>query len=80
MLNLWPREVYLVAQNSGQTFDTCGCLTIKQSGANLEIILETGTLEWADEVNGSWFPVPGATAPSYQTTTGFAKKFFRVKL
>jgi hypothetical protein len=75
------QSIYLAAQN-GTTFDTYGPvrLTLQKSGANLEIIWQAGTLQWADDVAGPYTNVPGAAAPYYTVTPSLAKKFYRVQL
>jgi len=89
-LGVWRRaltateaqSIYLVAQSYGTSFDTYGPLklTLQKSGGNLELIWQTGTLQWADNVNGPYTNVPGATAPYYSVTPSAAKKFYRVQL
>ena len=75
-------SIYRVGQNYGRTFDTSGSiqLTLQRSGTGLELIWPTGTLLQADEVNGTYLPVPGASAPYYQVTPGSGKKFYRVQM
>jgi hypothetical protein len=76
------QSIYLVGQNYGRSFDTYGpvLLTLKKAGSNLEIIWQTGTLQSADNVEGPYTNVGGATAPYHVVTPGAAKKFYRVQL
>jgi hypothetical protein len=89
-LGIWRRalspteaqSIYLVGQNHGKSFDSTGTvtLTVQQNGADLELIWETGTLQWTDDVQGTWTNVPGASPSYYRLTPTDAKKFFRVQL
>jgi len=65
----------------GQSFDVSGpaSLTIKNSGGNLEIIWQQGTLQSVDNLGGTWVDVPGATAPYYAAPATGDRKFYRVK-
>jgi hypothetical protein len=76
------QSIYIVGNTYGRSFDTYGpvTLTVKQSGSDIELIWQAGTLEAADEVNGTYLPVGGAVAPYYKVTPMAAKKFYRVKL
>jgi len=89
-LGVWQRvlssaeaaSIYVVGQNYGRSFDTYGpvMLTVRQSGTDLELIWQAGTLQAADAVDGTYLPVGGATAPYYKVTPAAAKKFYRVRL
>jgi hypothetical protein len=76
------QSIYLVGQNHGKSFDSTGTvsLTIQQGASGLELIWETGTLQWANDPGGAWTDVPGAAPSYYRITPTEAKKFFRVKL
>ena len=85
-LGIWRRalspteaqSIYLVGQNHGKSFDSTGSvtITIQKSGANLELIWETGTLQQSTDLQ-NWSDVSG---PSYYLVTPTeAKKFFRVR-
>ena len=85
-LGIWRRalspteaeSIYLVGQNHGNSFDSTGSvtITIQKSGANLELIWETGTLQESIDLQ-NWSDVTG---PSYYLVTPTeAKKFFRVR-
>lgn len=58
---------------------TPGSLQYSRSGNDLVLTWSTGTLVAADEVNGTYQPVPGASSPYTVTPTG-NRKFFRVRL
>ncbi|MFO1513694.1 MAG: LamG-like jellyroll fold domain-containing protein [Verrucomicrobiota bacterium] len=87
-LGIWRRAltpgeatgIYAAGQ-VGQSFDVNGpaSLTIKKSGANLEIIWQQGTLQSVDKLGDTWTNVPGAVAPYYMTPSTGDQKFFRVK-
>lgn len=53
-------------------------LSIKRSGADLEITFANGTLEATGNVPGGWAPVPNATSPLTVTPTG-DRQFYRVR-
>ena len=55
-------------------------LTVTRSGSSLQLTWTTGTLQWADDLTGTWTNVPGAAAPTYSSATTAARKFFRVKV
>lgn len=89
-LGIWGRAlsaaevfgVYMAGQ-SGKGLDQASAvqpvtLTVSVTGAQVTIHYAAGTLEWADDVAGTWIAVPGASAPSF-TTTATLKKFFRVR-
>lgn len=89
-LGVWRRaltpieaySIYYVGQNYGRSFDRFGpvLVVLRPSGANLELIWQSGTLQHADSVNGPWSAVPGASAPNFVVTPAGAKKFYRVQL
>jgi len=54
-------------------------LTIINSGIQVTVQYEAGTLEWAADLTGSWTPVPSATPPSFSTNASAAMKYFRVR-
>jgi hypothetical protein len=54
-------------------------LTVSASGNQVTVQFEAGSLEWADDLTGTWTAVPGASAPGFTTTANAAKKFFRVR-
>lgn len=73
--------IYQVGQ-AGRSFDTYGPvkLTVNATSSGLELIWQSGILEAADDVNGTWSPVLDAKAPYYKVTPNSARKFYRVKL
>ena len=54
-------------------------LHYERSGSDLLLTWSQGILESADEMNGVYTPVSGATSPYTHTGTG-ARKFFRVRV
>ncbi len=74
------QAIYMVGQN-GTSFDTYGpvMLSIRQAGTALELIWQTGTLLQSSTINGTYSPVPGATAPYYRATPGPGSTFYRVQ-
>ena len=76
------QTIYQVGNSYGRSFDAYGpvVLTLRQSGTMLELIWQAGTLLQADEVNGTYKPVTGATAPYFQVKPSETKKFYRVQL
>lgn len=72
--------IYAAGQN-GRSFDVKGpgSLTLKKSGANLELIWQEGTLQSVDSIGGTWVNVPGATAPYHVVTPSAASKLYRVQ-
>lgn len=76
------QAIYLVAQDSGRSFDSYGplTLTLHQAGADLELIWQAGTLESSDHVEGPYLPVIGASSPYRKVTTSGDQKYYRVKL
>jgi hypothetical protein len=74
-------SAYYVGNTFGRSFDAVYPITIELTKAdgNQYVVWQTGTLWWADNVNGPYTTVPGATAPYYQITPGPSKKFFRVQ-
>lgn len=76
-------SIYIVGQNNGRSFDSFvqGSLTLQQSGAYLQLIWEAGTLQWTEDLTGTWTDVPDAGPSFYQLTPdSYAQKFFRVKI
>jgi hypothetical protein len=88
-LGIWGRALSAAevlglysAGQSGKGIDQASAvqsitLSISVAGTQVTIQYAAGTLEWADDVAGTWTAVPGASAPSF-TTTATVKKFFRV--
>lgn len=76
------QAIYLVAQDSGRSFDSYGplTLTLHQAGADLELIWQAGALESSDHVEGPYLPVVGASSPYRKVTTSGDRKYYRVKL
>ena len=72
---------YYVGKTFGKSFDVISPITIQTivAGGNTQIVWQTGTLNWANDVTGPYTPVPGATPPYYQITPTAEKKFFRVQ-
>ena len=81
---LTPSEAYsayYVGKTFGNSFTVIAPITIQTttvSGSHY-IVWQTGTLNWADNVQGPYTPVPGAVAPYYQINPTLPKKFFRVQ-
>jgi hypothetical protein len=81
---LTPTEaesIYMVGQQ-GRSFDTYGPvrLSLTQAGNNLQLVWQTGTLlSSTNGVNGTYNPVPGASAPYYHVTPGPGSTFYRVR-
>jgi hypothetical protein len=78
------QSIYIVGQGAGKSFDVTGPINIKchATSGGVEIIWQTGTLMWADEVAaaaGLWKPVTGAVAPYYKAPIDSVKKFYKVK-
>jgi hypothetical protein len=88
-LGVWQRalssydalSIYTAGQ-SGQSFDVYGpvSMSLQQSGTNITLTWQAGTLQSAANLNGLWSAVSGATAPYYQFTPGAVQQFFRIKL
>jgi len=89
-LGVWRRElsaieaysIYYVGQTYGRSFDQFGpvLLVIRPNGNNLELIWQSGTLQQADNVDGPWSNVGGATAPYHSVAPSGQRKFYRVQL
>jgi hypothetical protein len=84
VLNQYEAEsIYAVGHGYGSSFNTYGPVRplVQQTGGNVEIIWQAGTLEQNSDVNNpvGWTPVPGAVAPYYKVTSPAAQKFYRVK-
>ena len=87
-LGIWRRAltpgdasgIYAAGQ-IGQSFDVKGPLwvTIKNPGGKVELIWQTGTLQWVNKLGDTWQNVAGAVAPYYTVAPSEAKKFYRVK-
>ncbi len=77
-------SIYAVGHAYGRSFDTYGPVRVlvQQTGGNVEIIWQAGTLQQNSDVNNpaGWTPVPGAVAPYYKVSSPAAQKFYRVKL
>jgi len=73
--------IYMAAQND-VSFDTYGpvILSIQKVGSDIDLVWQAGTLLQSDTINGTYSPVPGATAPFYRVTPGPGSKFYRVQL
>jgi hypothetical protein len=55
-------------------------LTITRSGADLQVSWTgTGTLQFAERIDGSWTDVQGATNPLTVSTSATAQRFYRVR-
>lgn len=76
------QSIYIVGQNYGRSFDTYGpvMLSVQSAGAEIELIWQAGTLEAADEINGTYLPVPEAAAPFLKVMPNATRKFYRVRL
>jgi hypothetical protein len=75
-------SIYMVGQNYGRTFDTYGpvVIALRKAGNDLELVWQTGTLlSSTTGVNGTYNPVPGASAPYYRVTPGQTPTFYRVR-
>jgi hypothetical protein len=88
-LGVWQRalspaeaqSIYFVGVQ-GKSFDTYGpvILTLSRAGSDLQLVWQTGTLlSSTNGVNGTYNPVPGATAPYYRVTPGPTPTFYRVR-
>jgi hypothetical protein len=81
---LTPFEVYSIyaAAQAGESFDTYGpvSLTVTSDAGNIQVVWQAGVLLEADDVNGQWSPVAGATPPYYKVTPSAVRKFYRVRL
>ena len=81
---LTPTEaaaIYMVGQQN-VSFDTFGpvLLTIRTAGNDLELAWQTGTLlSSTTGVQGTYSPVPGASAPYYRVAPGPTPTFYRVR-
>lgn len=58
--------------------DAADKLSLTASGPAFDLKWDTGVLQVADEVNGPWTTVPGATSP-FNVPSGGAQKFYRLK-
>jgi len=54
-------------------------LTLTSSGGNIVLTWPVGTLQQADEVNGTYTNLSGVTPPYTNSATAI-KKFYRLKL
>jgi hypothetical protein len=72
-------SIYNAALN-GLSFDTGGPIKIgvNQVGSNIDVSWQGGTLKQSNTINGTYTPVPGATAPFYRTTATGSAMFFKV--
>ncbi len=52
---------------------------IRPAGAGWEVLWNSGTLQEASSVTGTWTDVAGATPPSYSFTAGTGSRFFRTR-
>jgi len=89
-LGIWaralsPDEIYglYLAGQAGKGIGQASAVTrvslaITLSGNQVTLHYQAGTLQWADDLTGTWTAVPGASAPSF-TTPATLKKFFRVR-
>ena len=87
-LGIWRRAltpgeasgIYAAGQ-IGQSFDVKGPLwvTIQKPGGKVELIWQTGTLQWVNKLGDTWQDVGSAVAPYYAVAPSEAKKFYRVK-
>jgi hypothetical protein len=81
---LTANEVYstwYVGNQYGRSYDSIHPVTltlVKVDGLDY-IVWQAGTLLWADDINGTYTAVPGASAPYYQISPAAARKFFRVQ-
>jgi len=89
-LGVWRRSlssieaysIWYVGQSYGRSFDTFGpvLLVIRPSGANLELVWQSGTLQQATNITGPWTNVSGATAPQQVISPTAVRRFYRVQL
>jgi hypothetical protein len=77
--------VTCVATDSSGNTSQCSFNVIVGAGSELSIARAVivrwtcgGTLQFADDLTGPWFDVPGATSP-YSVETTAARKFYRVR-
>lgn len=77
------QAIYVVGQR-GLSFDTTAppevTLRVKKVGSDIVIEWSTGTLEYADNVQGPWSSVPDAIAPSVTVAPSSTARFYRVKV
>jgi hypothetical protein len=86
-LGIWRRAlnavdaagIYAAAQTGG-SFDviTPVKIYVNQVGSNIDVSWQSGTLKQSTTVDGTYTPVPGATAPFYRTTATGSAMFFKV--
>jgi hypothetical protein len=89
-LGVWRRvlspleayNAYYSGKTYGRSFDVVAPVTMQivKIGADNWIVWQGGTLLQSDDVDGTYTPVSGASAPYYMITPTQAKKFFKVKL
>ena len=89
-LGVWRRalspteaqSIYIVGQNYARSFDSYGPvkLTLQPSGSGFDLIWQAGTLLSSDTVNGTYLPVPGASAPYFHVTPTATRQFYKVQL
>ena len=88
-LGIWKRvlnsyeaqSIYTAGQQSGASFDQTAPieLIVQRTGTDVELIWQAGNLQQADTVDGTYAPVPGASAPYYRVPPSAAMKFYRIK-
>jgi hypothetical protein len=73
-------SIYNAALN-GLSFDTGGPIKIgvNQVGSNIDVSWQGGILKQSTTVNGTYTPVPGASAPFYRTPTTGPAMFYKVQ-
>jgi hypothetical protein len=54
-------------------------ITVEVGGGQIQLAWPRGTLQHADEVNGPYFDIPGATSP-YAPTPSATRQFYRVRM
>ena len=91
-LGIWRRAlseyeaqaIYVVGSQYGRSFDSEGPATVtlawQRAAMGITLTWSTGTLEAADDINGTWSTVTGAAAPSYTVTPTGVRKFYRVRV
>jgi hypothetical protein len=54
-------------------------ITVEVGNSQIQLAWPRGTLQQADEVNGPYFDIPGATSP-YAATPSATRQFYRIRM
>lgn len=74
-------SIYVAGARYGNSFNHFGPATVSIKGLSngqIGVSWQEGTLKQATNIHGPWTPVPGATAPYYQTTPTSTSVFYGV--